>query len=237
MILGSKGRFAVECELKSSPDPGQTIWGDCWIWAGGQRLGEEVSHIAVDALACSLCDSLRFQGRRGDTSLAGKSNEEITNLVLASLLGPRKAGSAEGASGLEETARKFLVCGNQEGFDNVLGVLTDTPEGEKFLWRHKAWTDAAREREPVSADGRVHEVLLERGEYEAVVRSFLDWLEATTGFRPPNRNWVELTEEEREQLRQRVLARRPGLGEPRKWSLLERAAREEFSRREVRAVS
>jgi len=167
-----------------------------------------------------LGGTLGFRERRIDAALAKLTKEEVVQF-LSSV----HYGSCEGASSEEEQARRqyyngFIVCayGSYPPFDDVFAALVGLPSGERFIWQKRGSPE-------------VREVLLAPGEFDATVRGFLDWLESETGWKLEGREWLELTEAEREEARHLVLRRKPSLARPVKRALLEAEAAKDWASR------
>jgi hypothetical protein len=217
MMFGSPTSFALEATLRLPPD--RFVHGTLWMWAGGERLGDGLE-TSLTISAGHLSSAFGFRDRRADEALMRMTKEEVVR-YLTSL----HNGSEDGTGSEEEQARRqvyegFIVCAYAAypPFDDLFVALVAAPTGERFIWQCRGSPD-------------VQEVLLARGEFDAAVRGFLDWLETEAGWKLEGRDWLELPEVEREKVRQIVQRRKPSLARPVKRAQLEMEAAKEWARR------
>jgi hypothetical protein len=189
------------------------------MWAGGERLGDgRETSLAVPA--GFLGSVLGFRERRTDEVLARMTKEEVVHFLTAVRYGAGENADAEEAQARRQLYAGFIVCAYAAypPFDDVFAALLGAQGGERFIWQHRG-------------SPAVREVWLARGEFDAAVRGFLDWLEAEAGWQLDDRDWLELPEARRDEVRQAVLRRKPSLARPVKRAQLEMESAREWARR------
>src|SRR5690349_21648573 len=109
MFFGAKARFGIECQFKTFTEPRRPIWGEIWIWAGGQRLGDEPSHADVGLVALMLCASLAERTGPEDETLAGSNKDDIWNTIYDGLYGSTDDKTADKSSGRDRLREMPLL--------------------------------------------------------------------------------------------------------------------------------
>jgi hypothetical protein len=217
MMFGSPSSFALESTLRLPPD--HFLHGTLWIWAGGERMGDGLE-TSLTIPAGHLGSALGFRERRADETLMRMTKEEVVRFLTSIRYGPDDDAGSEAAQARRQAYEGFIICAYAAypPFDDVFAALVGASAGERFIWQLRGSSD-------------VHEVLLARGEFDAAVRGFLDWLETEAGWKLEERDWLELSEAEREEVREAVRRREPSLARPVKRAQLEMEAAREWVRR------
>jgi hypothetical protein len=168
MMLGTRGRFGIECYVRTVQ--GRNIVGDLWLWANGLRIGDELSGVDLPLILDRLAGPLRLSERRHDDFFDQFTKEEVVEFFLSLIF--TEDDSIGEASDIGFLFYRFLVISayNLEGFDSVFLVLLGRSDGrDRLIWKHK--------NHPA-----VYELLLDPGEYDTCVISCFDWLEEQTGY-------------------------------------------------------
>jgi hypothetical protein len=203
-------RFGIECNVLNT-SAGLHI-GDLWLWADGQRIGDQTSAVDLPLVLAALSGPLFIRDRRHDVFFDSLTKEQVAEffgkLVFTDeTLADRVAKSAN-------VFRRYLLISapDLEGFDSVFVLLIGAGDGgDRLIWKCKGTHD-------------VHEVKLDFFEYDICVLSCLDWVHQQTGYRSPQRTWLGLQKQERQKLRQAILLIRPELREPEQWERLDEVA-------------
>ncbi len=167
MLFGAKNRFAVECSIDPKPsvaDPEHTF-GNIVLWAGGHRIGDPEATVILNLAADFFGNTLRYRGARRDEALADRAGPEMLKFLEAALFG-EGGESVEDCLELESRFRKYVICpGGSESFDGEFAALVEHPSDDELLWKD-------------FASKTIHSLTLEAGEYDRIMRSFLDWFQA-----------------------------------------------------------
>jgi hypothetical protein len=187
---------------------------ECWAVAGPPLFAAGLDKLPGTG-------PLLLKNHRHDPHFDQMSKEQVAAFFFKLIFTEEKI--ANDMARIGHHFRRYLVISapDLEGFDSVFLLLLGRSDGrDRLIWKYKG-------------NDVVHEMLLDRGEYDAGVLSCLDWLEEQTGYRSREREWLGLRESQREELRQAILVQRPHLGEPDQRELLDQAAIEELNRKKL----
>jgi len=174
MLLGSRNSFGLEAEIAEvDPERSDLVFGRLCLWAGGGRIGDFSRHTILSVPADFFADVVKYQNKRTDDELCGYERDAVLSHVHEALYGP-PTGDEEQALRLEARYRKHcLAPGGGEAFDGALAILIECGSRERLVWR-------------VEQDSSAHEIWLDQGACESVLRAFLNWLKETSGYWPDN---------------------------------------------------
>lgn len=176
--FGSVEHIAVQVELLAPGE--QRIVGGICLWAGGLRIGDDQQPVLLSPIADFFRSSIRFKDRHID-ELVGLRPEQILGAIKTALFSPSENRPSFEKASRSRLAkyRKVCICPNGcEAFDGEMAVLIDREDSESFVWQDYA-------------DKRVHELRLERGGYEAVMRMFLAWIDPLLGHDPLTEHFAD----------------------------------------------
>jgi Immunity protein 42 len=171
MVFGDMQRFAIEAELRPSVD--DWIFGRLRFWVGGSAYGDWEDTVTLAASA-----------RWGRTFLSGSERRTLAHLECA----PATAVSFE----LDRQFALRVPVGDERAARNscMLDMVGESSLRDKFSIAAVRCADG-RDRLilwALTPDEIHHEVVLDEGELDAVVRTYCEWVEAVSpGFVDPGK--------------------------------------------------
>lgn len=181
MFFGSPNTFGIECEYDLSFFHPTSFFGHIRFWIGSHPVGDFQEFVMLDIPAIHLKDTLRFEGQRRDPTIDNQQAEVILEIISKVLWGNDDFEN-EDFQQLKNRFHRFSICPNGgEAFDGIQCVLVDENESERMIWK---WTGPPHENQPLIEQ----EIRLKKGQYEDVVRNFLEWFHKLNKLEEPERS-------------------------------------------------
>ncbi len=213
MIFGTT-RFGIECHVRDTAS--RFYIGDLWLWADGQRVGDEVSSVDLPLILAALSGPLFIGDRRHDEYFESLTKDQVADFFRKLVFGEEPV--PDGAKLVANMFRRYLLISapDLEGFDSVFLLLLGAAGGrDRLIWRYNDSSVA-------------YESYLDPNEYDKVVLSCLDWVEQQTGYRSPQRTWLGLEQARKQELRRLVVQQHPELAQDDRWESLDQTAIKEL---------
>ena len=158
MIFGVPERFGLE--VHREPPIGDRELCRMWVWAANQVIGDIGAVEFLEIPERFFADTLLEQPRPSAEEMDVDGVLEALHRVGYTPDGWRDEVAAETYTRFS----RFLVCpGAGPSFDGEMALLFAVPEGELLVWRE-------------FPSGEHRRVTLRAGEYEQVIREFLNWV-------------------------------------------------------------
>ncbi|MET9490349.1 Imm42 family immunity protein [Nocardia sp. NPDC006630] len=171
MLVGDRGRFAIEYELDRLPGgsaglgPGLGHWmfGRIRWWCGGEKIGRYQPNTAIRDVAAAAERILLCDGARRSPALMALPAPEVAHIVTAALFADDDRSDEQIAA---DGARywPFFVGPRTESFEPWDIFVVEDDLAARLIWG-QAGLPEVRERG------------LRRGEFAGVLRDFLGTLE------------------------------------------------------------
>lgn len=171
MLVGDRGRFAIEYELDHLPsgsaglEPGLGHWmfGRIRWWCGGEKIGRYQPNTAIRDVAAAADRMLVSDNARRSPALMALPAREVAHIVTEALFADNDRSDAQiAADGAHYWP--FFVGPRTESFEPWDIFVVEDEAGARLMW------GLAGLRE-------VRECSLRRGEFAGVLRDFLGALE------------------------------------------------------------
>jgi|HubBroStandDraft_2_1064218.scaffolds.fasta_scaffold09090_5 hypothetical protein len=135
--IGNRSSFAVEFQLSDNiPKEWHNWWGNLWLWAGGQLVGNPAETEMVAIGFASLMDTARETEARPRAQIPAQSPKEILDVVMWARYGEDDTRMAS-LVGDEKRLYPYEVLPGRAGpfFDNWEAVLVEDEGVERFIFR------------------------------------------------------------------------------------------------------
>ncbi len=111
---------------------------------------------------------MRFEGQRRDLAIDNQQAEVILEMIYKALWGNDDFEN-EDFRQLKNHFQRFSICPNGgKAFDGIQCVVVDEDDSERMIWKRRG--------SPPETQLLVgQEIRLKKGQYEDVVRNFLEW--------------------------------------------------------------
>ena len=174
MLWGTRHGFGLEAEIDEiDPERSDLVFGRLCLWADGTQIGDFSRHAILSVPADFFADVLKYRSNRANGELCQQERDAVLSHVHDALYGP-STGNEEQALKREARYRRYcLAPGGGEAFDGALAILIECGSRERLVWR-------------AVQEGSAHELWLDQGACESVLREFLDWLKKASGYSPDN---------------------------------------------------
>lgn len=168
MFFGSQNTFGIECEYDPSVSHPTCFFGHICFWIGNHPVGDFQEFVMLDIPTIHLKDTLRFEGQRRDPAIDNEQAQVILEIVSKALWGNDDFENDDFQQ-LKNRFQRFSIGPNGgEAFDGIQCVLVDEDDSERMIWKRRG--------PPPETQLLVgQEIRLKKGQYEDVVRNFLEW--------------------------------------------------------------
>ena len=167
MMVGDKERFGIEFELDVAKlaDPKLAEWkyGRIRWWCGGEAVGRCEADTTLRDVAVEAARFRNNEGKRRDVGLMSASGEDVVLTIVAALYQDR-GQTDEQVEADDRRYRRFVVKPLVDVFDPWDIFLIESENVARLIWCRVN-------------DARVCERELAAGEFDAVLKEFLDVLE------------------------------------------------------------
>jgi hypothetical protein len=159
MYFGDHARFAFQCVIDwDTSKPDSYLFGHSCFWVDGVAVGDFSDSNILGVIITCLENFLDGQGKRSHSMLSGRLALEVLTRV-----------TDDWQSNKNEFAHCLIFQNWGENFDSApVGVLLEEGDHQRLIWERvqsvqtQSFTEA-------------QEIQLPLGEFERVVRMFLEW--------------------------------------------------------------
>jgi hypothetical protein len=167
MMVGNKDRFAIEFDLDQAKlaDSKLSEWkyGRVRWWCGGEEVGRYEPDTTLRDVSIEAARCLENEGERQDERLMGVAIAEIVRTIAEALFEDH-GQSDEQVTADDQRYRRFVVRPLVDVFDPWDVFLIEGEKRARLIWRRVK-------------DGKLRERELAAGEFDAVLRRFVEALD------------------------------------------------------------
>jgi hypothetical protein len=200
MIFGDTSTFAIEIDsiFKHSATP----FGKILLWIDGEKVGDGVEGSDIPFALESFIDPLLFSSA---SLRAGMPFEEGSKIVddLVRIRFADNAANFDEREHLLTRLRRYIIPSayDIEGFERFFIVVLRSNNGEcRIIWREKESAETKECTVPETA-------------YRQALVACYDWISKQMGLTLASFGWLEMSEQEKGDIRARVCKRDPKLAE------------------------
>lgn len=163
MLFGSKSRFAIEADLDKVGAEDPFLLGRFCFWVGEKAVGDYELGGALSVALASCRNLLRFRENRGDSTLIAMPAADAFIEIYSALFVDNGQPDDQVKRDAEYYTRFVAIPMGFDVFDSWMAFLIEDRASGRYLWRKMDLED-----DPV------HETMLLKGEFDAVLLEFVN---------------------------------------------------------------